>query len=83
MKKIKLGKKNYVVMDIDEYTDTQDLIYDMAVNLYMNKYDVIGDLGSINNIEWEFEDRTKKLKRIISILKDYEQYDKKYPRIRH
>ena len=83
MKKIKLGKKSYVVMDIDEYNDTRDLIYDMAVNLYRDKLENIGRLGVIEIDDWEYDHELRTLDRLREVLGKYKTYIEKYSRIRH
>lgn len=84
MKKIKLGKKSYVVMDISEYKDTQDLIYDMAVNLHRDKIENVGRLGAIEIDDWEYNHELQTFDRLREVLRKHKAYVekyKKYPKI--
>lgn len=83
MKKIKLGKKSYVVMDMNEYNDTRDLIYDMAVNLYRDKTENIGRLGVIEIDDWEYNHELRTYDRLREVLREHKTYVEKYPRICH
>ena len=83
MKKIKLGKKSYVVMDMNEYNDTRDLIYDMAVNLYRDKTESIGRLGVIEIDDWEYNQELRTFDRLREVLREHKAYVEKYPGICH
>lgn len=83
MKKIKLGKKSYVVMDMNEYNDTQDLIYDMAVNLYRDKLENVGRLGVIEIDDWEYNHEIQTFDRLREVLRKHKAYVEKYLRICH
>lgn len=81
MKKIKLGKKSYVVMDMNEYKDTQDLIYDMAVNLHRDKIENVGRLGVIESYDWEYNQELQTFDRLREVLRKHKAYVEKYPEI--
>ena len=81
MKKIKLGKKSYVVMDMNEYKDTQDLIYDMAVNLHRDKIENVGRLGVIESDDWEYNQELQTFDRLREVLRKHKAYVEKYPEI--
>lgn len=81
MKKIKLGKKSYVVMDINEYNDTRDLIYDMAVNLHRDKIENVGRLGTIEIDDWEYNHELQTFDRLRQVLREHKAYVEKYSRI--
>jgi len=81
MKKIKLGKKSYVVMDMSEFKDTQDLIYDMAVNLHRDKIENVGRLGVIESDDWEYNQELRTFDRLREVLRKHKAYVEKYPEI--
>lgn len=81
MKKIKLGKKSYVVMDMNEYKDIQDLIYDMAVNLHRDKIENVGRLGVIESDDWEYNQELQTFDRLREVLRKHKAYVEKYSEI--